>query len=315
MTTQTSAEPVVLVPEQIWRDRQERHVRTVDLLTTDHLERKARGVPHPVVDFLFTYYRTSVATIRRWHPGPGVILENAHRSEMAQWRHYRRDSLDGREGLTVDADSVIARCGTRISRARRIVEATSSRAGATGCFGLHEWAMLYRTGGDDVRHEQVPLRVSAAEIDEVVDRSRLQCTHFDAFRFFTGPAAPLNQTLLTRESQERHEQPACLHAGMDLYAHVAAMEAGAPGELLIATLRASLDAREVDMRSSPYDLSAWELDPIPVETAEGRATFVAHQRLWIQRTQALRSRFLDAVARLDARTTPGSRRTSPAQLP
>lgn len=313
MRAQTSAEPVVLVPEQIWRDRQDRHVRTVDLLTTDHLERRTRGVPHPVVDFLFTYYRTSVATIRRWHPGPGVILENAHHSEMVEWRHYRRDSLHGREGLTVDADSVVERCGTRIDRARRIVEATASRAGATGCFGLHEWAMLYRTGGD-VRHEQVPLRVSHAEIDDVVDRSTLRCTHFDAFRFFTDPAAPLNQTPLTRDGQARHEQPACLHAGMDLYAHVAAMGAGGPGELLIDTLRASFDAREVDMRSSPYDLSAWGLDPIPVETAEGRAAFVAHQRLWIRRTQALRSRFLDAVARLEARTTPGSRRTSPAQL-
>ena len=300
MRAQTTAQPVVLVPEELWRGRRERHARSVDLLTGDHLERRARGVPHPVVDFLFTYYRTSVAAVRRWHPGPGVILENAHHSEMTEWRHYRRDSLHGREGLAVDADSVLARCGRRIDRARRIVEATASRAGATGCFGLHEWAMLYRTGHDEVRHEQVPLRLSHAEIDDVVDRSRLQCTHFDAFRFFTDPATPLNQTPLARDGQERNEQPACLHAGMDLYAHVAAMEAGAPGELLMDALRASFDAREVDMRSSPYDLSAWGLEPIPVETAEGRAAFVAHQRLWIRRTQALRSRFLDAVARLDA---------------
>ncbi|WP_010541818.1 hypothetical protein [Dietzia alimentaria] len=310
MSSHTSAEPVVLIPETIWRARQERHIRAVDLLTTDHLERRRRGEPHPVVDFLFTYYRTSVATIRRWHPGPGVILENAHHFEMADRRHYRRDSFRGIDGLAVDADSVIERCGARIDRARTIVNATASRAGATGCFGLHEWAMLYRAGDSDVRHEQIPLRVSPAEIDDVIDQSRLRCTHFDAFRFFTRPARPLNLTPLTRDGQAGNEQPACLHAGMDLYAHVAAMEAGAPGELLLDTLRASFDAREVDMRSSPYDLSSWGLDPIRVETAEGRAEFVEHQRLWIRRTQALRHRFLDAVTRLEARAIPESRRTS-----
>src|SRR5699024_8972646 len=55
-----------------------------------------------------------------------------------------------------------------------------------------------------------------------------RCTHFDAFRFFTDPAAPLNQTRLTRDDQVRHEQPACLHAGMDVYSWVTKMEAGAP---------------------------------------------------------------------------------------
>ena len=310
MGSRNSAEPVVLIPEAIWRDRQERHVRAVDQLTAEHLQRRRRGEPHPVVDFLFTYYRPSVATIRRWHPGPGVVLENAHHSEMVDRRHYRRDSFRGIDGLAVAADSVVERCGARIDRARRIVEATASRAGSMACFGLHEWAMLYRAEISEVRHEQIPLRVSPAEIEDVINRSRPRCTHFDAFRFFTGPARPLNLTPLTRDGQTQNEQPACLHAGMDLYAHVAAMEAGAPGELLLATFRASLDARKVDMRSSPYDLSSWGLDPIRVETAEGRAEFVEHQRLWIRRTQALRSRFLDAVTRLEVRALSESRRTS-----
>ncbi|MFN3338919.1 MAG: hypothetical protein ACK40Z_04410 [Dietzia sp.] len=290
----------VLVPERLWRELELRHTEAVDLLTADHLARRRRGEPHPVADFLFTYYRTSVATVRRWHPGPGMILENAHLTERVEWRHYERASLHGRSGLIVDPTSVLSRCGPRITRAREIVEATASRPGATGCFGLHEWAMLYRTGERAVRHRQVPLRVSHARIDQVVDESHLRCTHFDALRFFTEAAVPLNQDVLTRDGQARNEQPACLHAGMDLYSHVAAMEAGAAGELLVDTLVAAFDAREVDMRSSPYDLSTWGLDPIPVETPEGRATFVAHQRGWIRRTQVLRARYLDAVRTLES---------------
>ncbi|WP_308161373.1 hypothetical protein [Dietzia psychralcaliphila] len=290
----------VLVPERLWRELELRHTDTVDLLTNDHLARRRRGEPHPVADFLFTYYRTSVAAVRRWHPGPGLILENAHLTERVEWRHYERASLHGRSGLIVNPSSVLSRCGSRITRAREIVDATASRPGATGCFGLHEWAMLYGTTDDDARHRQVPLRVSHARIDQVVDNSRLRCTHFDALRFFTEAAVPLNQDVLTRVGQARNEQPACLHAGMDLYSHVAAMEAGAPGELLVDTLVAAFDAREVDMRSSPYDLSAWGLEPIPVETPEGRAAFVAHQRGWIRRTQALRARYLDAVRTLES---------------
>nr|WP_241727232.1 hypothetical protein [Dietzia sp. SLG310A2-38A2] len=302
-----------MVPERLWRALELRHAGAVDSLTTDHLERRRRGEPHPVADFLFTYYRSSVATIRRWHPGPGIILENAHLTERVEWRHYERASLHGRTGLIVDPTSVLSRCGPRISRAREVVEATASRPGAMGCFGLHEWAMLYRSGDDAVRHRQVPLRVSHTRIDEVVDRSRLRCTHFDALRFFSEAAVPLNEDVLTRDAKVRHEQPACLHSGMDLYSHVADMEAGAPGELLVATLVAAFDAREVDMRSSPYDLSAWGLDPIPVESPEGRAEFVAHQRGWIARTQALRARYLVAVRTLESTISTSSAGTE--QLP
>ena len=292
------SEPVI-VPEEVWTGWERRHIEAVDLLTSDHLGHRRRGQPHPVVDFLFTYYRTSVATVGRWHPGPGLILENAHRTPRRDWRHYVRDSRRGRTGLRVDPASVMDRAGARISRARDIIEATASRPGALGCFGLHEWAMLYRTGETDARHDAVPLRLPPEQIDDVVRQSGIRCTHFDAFRFFTDPARPLNQIRLTRDDQPHFEQPACLHAGMDLYAHVATMEAGAPGELLIDTLGAAFEAREVDMRSSPYDLTGWGLDPIRVETPEGRAEFVAYQRRWIARTQILRIRLLTAINRLE----------------
>lgn len=314
MTAGGQPAPAV-VPEEIWTAWARRHRATVDALTTDHLERRRRGEPHPVVDFLFTYYRTSVGTAGRWHPGPGLLLEGAHRTERRTWRHYRHAQVDGRAGLVVDADSVLSRGGARLERNRRIAEATLSRPGATGCFGLHEWAMLYGTRGREIRHGAVPLRLSHERIDEVVRASTLRCTHFDAFRFFTETARPLNELPLSRGGQTSHEQPACLHAGMDVYAYTASLEAGAPGELLLDALRAAFSAREVDMRSSPYDLSEWGLAPIPVETPRGRAEFVAFQREWVTRTQALRSRYLRAVDRLETLAGPSvtARDTLPAQ--
>src|SRR5699024_10957597 len=74
-----------VVPEPVWTTWAREHTEVVDRLTAEHLDRRRRGEPHPVVDFLFTYYKTSVATMRRWHPGPGLLLENAHHTERRRW--------------------------------------------------------------------------------------------------------------------------------------------------------------------------------------------------------------------------------------
>lgn len=56
---------------------------------------------------------------------------------------------------------------------RGLLETTSARAPVFHCFGLHEWAMLYRPasasedrGGVDARsvHQALPLRVSQEEV-------------------------------------------------------------------------------------------------------------------------------------------------------
>ena len=97
---------------------------------------------------------------------------------------------------------------------------TGSRPGQFGCFGLHEWAMVYRAA--EHRHA-VPLRLGQEGTDAVVEASELRCTHLDAFRFFTPEAVSRNARvatptgLPTREAQADLEQPGCLHAGMDLY--------------------------------------------------------------------------------------------------
>ena len=52
--------------------------------------------------------------------------------------------------------------------------------------------MVYRLSEDETRHADWPLRLGAAGTDEVVESHRIACSHFDAYRFFTPAAAPLN---------------------------------------------------------------------------------------------------------------------------
>lgn len=163
-----------------WRAREEAHVARADALTAAHRARAARGEKHPVWDFLFTYYSYKPSVLRRWHPGPGVELEEAAGGERTGWRWYVTGTAPG--SLVVDRDGFEAAKPQLLSLIDAILRRTASRPGQFGCFGLHEWAMVYRQG--DHRHPQ-PLRLGQSGTDAVVESHELRCTHFDAFRFFT----------------------------------------------------------------------------------------------------------------------------------
>ena len=294
-------EHVQVVPERVWRQREEEHRARATRFTAGHLERRRTGEPHPVEDFLWNYYTLKPAHLHRWHPGTGVVLENAARDTgdppRAAWRFYRREGHD----LYVDSDALLAERGSAVEYIRRLIRATLNRPARFGCFGLHEWAMVYRQPPSEVRHRDTPLRLSSAEIDAVVDSHQIGCTHFDAFRFFTPAAAPLNAEQLTREGQIQREQPGCLHAGMDLYKWAGKLGPLVPGELLLDTFVLARDIREVDMRASPYDVSGYQgaggdpLTPIAIETPEGKRQYVARQREFTSRADVLRERILAAT--------------------
>jgi len=238
-----------------------------------------------VWDFLFTYYAYKPAQLRRWHPGTGVTLSDA--PERAGWRWY---TVVGDE-VTPDAAAFAADKPELAALVERMLRRTASRPGQFGCFGLHEWAIVYRQ--DEHRHP-VPLRLGQAGTDAVVESHELRCTHFDAFRFFTPDAIPRNRSALTREEQPLFEQPGCLHAGMDLYKWAMKLGPLVPGELLLDTFELARDIRQLDMEAAPYDLSDWGVVPVPIETAEGKAEYVRRQRSFAERGAALREALLEA---------------------
>lgn len=288
MIVRTPAQPV---PLAAWRDIERAHEERADALTSPHRQRAARGESHPVEDFLFTYYAYKPAVLRRWHPGEGVELADAATGPRATWKGYRRGESD--DGMVVDGEAIRSRYGALFANIARILRGTATRGGNFGCFGLHEWAMVYRESAH--RHD-VPLRLGQAGTDAVVERHELRCTHFDAFRFFTPAAAPRNRERPTRERQSALEQPACLHVGMDLYKWAIKLGPLVPGELLLDAFALAQDVRRVDMRASPYDLVAWGYEPIPIETPEGKSEYVRAQRGFTARGQVIRERLLSVVA-------------------
>ncbi|HET6739412.1 MAG TPA: 3-methyladenine DNA glycosylase [Kribbella sp.] len=267
-----------LAPSE-WTARVRDHEARVENLLAGHLDRKSRNEPHPVEDFLFTYYSVRPSQLRVWHPGPGIGLLEA--PTYADRRGYT--VVNG--AATLDPAEITRRSDT-VRWIRALLSSTLDRQPQFGCFGLHEWAMVYRT--PEVRHAGWPLRLGAEGTDQVVESHRIGCSHFDAFRFFTAPARPLNVLQPTRESQPALEQGGCLHANMDLYKWAGKLMPLTPSSLVLDCFELARDIRTLDMRASPYDLAALGYSPVRIETPDGKAEYIAAQRTFADRARPLR---------------------------
>lgn len=285
---QDSARPVLLPAEQ-WRYAETAHRRRTDRWLVPLQERRARGEEHAVLDFLFTYYHHRPARLRRWDPGAGVVLEGAE-----AWLHERTHYVRVDGGITVDP-ALAGRRAATVHRIRHLLEATASRPPSFGCFGLHEWAMVYRADEEDVRHTRHPLRLGRAATDEVVEALPLRCSHYDAYRFFTPAAEPRNAVRPSRSAMPDLEQPGCLHTNMDLYKYAYTLWPLICSDLVADCFDLAVRVRTLDMEASPYDLTGLGYDPIPIETASGRAEYVRRQRAFSTQAAHLRDRLLAAL--------------------
>lgn len=257
------------------------------------LSRRAEGRKHAIDDFLFDYYPYSPAKLSMWHPGFPVILEGPGADSYLSVPGYVRV----REGVTADV-TYLATKSPRLDVAIRILSGTAARRPVVGCFGLHEWAMVYGQTQDQVRHEYLPLRVSPAEVSATVESVGLRCTHIDAFRFFTPQAVALNSLEPTRANQPELEQPGCLHAAMDLYKLAGWFSPLVGSDLLMDCFENAARARRLDMQASPYDVSGFGLSAIRVETPAGRREYVAAQQDLMAATDPLRAKLLDSLRAL-----------------
>ena len=291
------AVPTVLT-ETVWRARRAAHEARVDAWVVAHRDRRRVGAKHPVEDFLFTYYSWKPRQLRRWHPGSGVALSGADPAEFGSDYAFRS------AGLTLDDQRVRERRGDTIDWIQTLLRNTASRTPHLGCFGMHEWAMVYRQSADELRHAGWPLRLSAADTADVVAANRVRCSHFDAYRFFTEPARALNVLRPTRDNQPDLDQPGCLHANMDLYKWAYKLSPLVASELVADCFALARDIRVLDMRASPYDLAALGYEPVRVETTDGRAEYVTAQRDFAARAAVLRNRLIDALGERQATSVP-----------
>lgn len=289
-----ATQSVTVLAEPEWRARRAAHEARVRVWTDPHQARAGRGERHPVHDFLFTYYAFRPAWLRRWHPGPDVALAGESAREFLRWPEYRESA----EGIVLAPAALPAHRREFVAWLRALLAAVQARPPFFGCHGLHEWAMVYRQTPEEVRHNAWPLRFPPEELARTVEHSAIRCSHFDAFRFFTAPARPLNKLQPTRGDTAQLEQRGCLHANMDLYKWAFKLAPFTPAELIADCFELARDIREVDMRASPYDLRTLGFEPIPVETASGRSEYEDRQRAFAARGEPLRARLLALCDRL-----------------
>ena len=291
-----ATDQLLRLAEPEWLARQAAHERRVRAWTDPHQARQALGEKHPVEDFLWEYYRFRPSWLRRWHPGPDVVLLGDAAREFLRWPEYHE--ADG--GIALNPAAFDPKRRDTLVWLLGLLRATAERAPSFGCFGLHEWAMVYRQTPDEVRHNAWPLRFAPDELVRIVEAQPIRCTHFDAFRFFTPAARPLNRLQPERATTAQFEQRGCLHANMDLYKWAFKLAPFTPSELTADCFALARDIREVDMRASPYDLAKLGYAPIAIETPAGRAEYEVHQRAFAERSQPLRARLIALCERLVA---------------
>lgn len=288
-------EPIIedtLIPEEEWMHQKEAHEQHVDELLGDYLQARSQHKKNPVMDFLFEYYAFRPAALRRWSPGIGIRLQF---SDAAHLPKISELEVEGSEAF-VDPRLFPEKRISSLKWMLSLLENSQNKRPSFGCFGMHEWAMVYKT--EKPRHNQVPLRMKPDELAEFVESRPLLCTHYDAFRFFTEPAKPMNRYKLSREQFNETEQPGCIHSNMDLYKWAFKLYPWISSDLVLEAFELALEARTIDMKASPYDLRDEGMEPIKIETEKGRKEYRFLQEEIFRKGVPVRERLIEEYRRL-----------------
>lgn len=277
---------------QEWTALRSEHESALSGILDPYLEKRSRQMKDPVLDFLFEYYAFRPAHVKRWSPGIGVQLEINSSVELPEVSE-----------LTVENNQ--AWLNPELFPQKRIkalkwtlglLKDSRNKKPFFGCFGMHEWAMVYRA--DDIRHDQIPFRLSEEEIADFVESRPLLCTHFDAFRFFTDKARPMNRNELSRDNFTEMEQPGCLHTNMDLYKWAFKLFPWISSDIIREAFFNAVETRKVDMQASPYDATEFGLQPIKIETESGRAEYLKRQMEIYENSKPVRERVIEGYQKV-----------------
>jgi hypothetical protein len=287
---------------------------------------------HPLYNFLHTYYRYSAEDLMHYSPGIDTFIflpsstSTNYNQQIKQLFHPRWLVFDhNQQAYCYSIDAFHKQWNSnhdqynssnynklwQLHQNYQILQSTSTKLPFFGCFGMHEWAMLYSgrqsapsssssssSATPRKRHQaQLPLRISQEKIDELVESQPLRCSHFDAWRFFHPSTQPWNiYPTLSRQVQVEYEQPGCIHATMDLFKFAYQLYPLVSSSLLLQCLTVAIEARNIDIRASPYDVSSFqecqEKGPLCVETSEGRKQYLHEQETLYQQSKEIRQALL-----------------------
>lgn len=298
-TTEIPSSIGTVLSESEWKRTKSLHEERVDGLISDYLDARSRQQKQPVMDFLFEYYAFRPSALRRWSPGLGIGLEYTDDSVLPEI-----SELSISDNLTyLNPDLFPQKRIRSLNWILGMLKNTQNSRPSFGCFGMHEWAMVYKLENDDVRHSQVPLRMSPNDLSDFVESRPLVCTHFDAYRFFTPEAVPLNKFELSRDVFADMEQPGCIHSNMDLYKWAFKLYPWISSDIILEAFELACEARTIDMKASPYDLVKHGLDPIKIEIEEGRREYQLAQHAIFEKGKPVREKLISEYERVLAFVT------------
>ncbi|MDR9419073.1 3-methyladenine DNA glycosylase [Gracilimonas sp.] len=281
-----------IIPEEKWLGEKQAHEDHVDALLNDYLEARSRQEKNPVMDFLFEYYAFRPSNLRKWSPGIEVNLSFSDFNELPEISEMTvQDNI-----AFVDPNLFPDKRISSLKWMLKMLKNTQQNRPSFGCFGMHEWAMVYKS--ENPRHNQLPMRMEPDELAAFVESRPLLCTHFDAFRFFTKPAKPLNRFELSREKFHETEQPGCIHSNMDLYKWAFKLYPWIPSSPILEAFELAVEARYIDMQASPYDLREQGLEPIKIETDSGRKEYKQKQEMIFEKGFPIRKNIIDEMNKL-----------------
>jgi len=275
-----------------WRAKVLSHASLVGKLADAFVNRRSRQLKHPVHDFLFTYYTFSPQKLKQWVPRFNESLVFSEEDFLeAPWLKDKRFRIKD-DSLHADLEAMGPHVKRLLSFVKQLCTNIVARPRHMGCYGLHEWAMVYKVLHADVRHQGYPLRLSLEEISDFIKTQTLSCTHYDAYRFFSPEATSRNTCKPTLDLRLQHEQGGCLHANMDLYKWGAELWPWIGSDFIAKAFLLAVELRELDMRASPYDLESEGYPPIYIETAAGRLQYQQEQHRFAMVASCLRQELL-----------------------
>jgi len=267
------------------------HVARINGLLGDFYEDRGRGIQHAILDFLVEYYSFRKSKLSLWTPGVGISVA-----------HDPSEHIYGSFWKFADGVSIVAMEKLQLKKLTglgwvlQLLKAVDNRPPVFHCYGMHEWAMVYKS--ENIRHPYLKLRLLHKKIDEFVESQPIGCSHVDAFRFFTEPARPLNKFQPNRDNQVDMDQPGCLHVTMDLYKWAYKGWPWISSDIIADALELAIDTRILDMQASPYDVSMYGYEAVQIETTDGRTAYAARQEALSRRAGPIRKRLIAAYEEL-----------------
>jgi hypothetical protein len=283
-----------------WIGLRQNHLSRVADAAEAFVQRRSREEKHPVHDFLFTYYNFSPAKLKQWLPPQGVTLQITAPDLVEMPWLLKVPVIHADDHLQLDAKAIKPHIKDLARWIMTLCDNIHNRAPRFRCYGLHEWAMVYQQSREEIRHQGYELRLSPEVLASFVESQSICCSHYDAFRFFTPAAKPMNVLQPILDSRLEMEQAACLHANMDLYKWASKLWPWVGSDLIGECFQLAHEGRDLDMRASPYDLAHLGYQPVLIETSAGRSQYEQAQRALTAKAAPLRQRLREAAKAIAA---------------